>query len=328
MSRILTLALPEALGVLDTGQVQSLQTPPEGTRVQLPSSPPRRNDPEARLALGQRLLGPIVTPSCVHLPEEVQILRAADIRWGPEGLRAPWRLSGPGLRFQGAPQSLRRRSLSHPRRAGSGGHGSCKLQSSKYRGEPESAERTSNRDHRAGLCLHAGWTRPPHVGRTVCCSQATDSSVHPGTPSPTHPAYHPSVRAPAIQPSSSVKSNTSLGGGGPVSVSGGAWASPSACPLPDPASRTSLTTGSFQPRGRPSLSIGYRPWQPESFHPWSQFLGHLLVLALPLTGLLTAVRCLCARGRAPQPPGDGARRSKGRGLDPSVQAAPLSPLAA
>lgn len=227
--------------------------------------------------------------------------------------------------------------MSHPRQAGSGGHGSCKLQSSKYRGEPESAKRTSNRDHRAGLCLHgkelvplsaeavgssdrpsardtwvgdagwvqrgtqvpaanrcregglphpafalsqppAGWTRPPHVGRTVCCSQATDSSVHPGTPSPTHPACRPSVRASAVQPSSSVKSNTSLGGGGPVSVSGGAWASPSACPLPDPASRTSLTTGSFQPRGRPSLSIGYRPWQPESFHPWSQFPGHLLVL--------------------------------------------------
>ena len=48
MSRILTLALPEPLGVLDAGQVQSLQTPPEGTRVQLPSSPlPGGSDPGA-----------------------------------------------------------------------------------------------------------------------------------------------------------------------------------------------------------------------------------------------------------------------------------------
>ena len=176
---------------------------------------------------------------------------------------------------------------------GSGGRGSCELQSSKYRGEPESAERTSNRDHRAGLCLHgkelaplsaedvgspnrpsardtwvgdAGWVQrgtqvpaanrrregglphpillcpglqqlrrcPPYMGRTFCCSQATDSSVHPGTPSPTHPAYRPSVRAPAVQPSSSVRSNTSLGGGSPVSVVGPGPASP---PAPFPTRR-------------------------------------------------------------------------------------------
>lgn len=41
----------------------------------------------------------------------MQILRGADIRWGREALWAPWRLPGPGLRFQGALQSLRRGRL-------------------------------------------------------------------------------------------------------------------------------------------------------------------------------------------------------------------------
>lgn len=123
-----------------------------------------------------------------------------------------------------------------------------------------------------------GHPPPHHVGRTGCCSQAIDSSVHPGTPSPSPSAYCPSVWGPVVQLSSSVKSTTSLCGGGPISVRDRAWAS---CParFPTPGAGQHHPDHWLLPAERQALTLwSYRPWQPASSRPHSQFPGHLLLL--------------------------------------------------